>query len=241
MSSPVTGWQNIPDLIFADIMLMAGLGSHLGLHKCRRVCKSWKVMITQMTKYKKDTIRSRAESVADMINEKWVDHYFPLPPEITTAASLAFHGVLSSVEDMYLMNVDLASVPPQHLTKLASIVSDTLDIDNVSNCDLGHLLGPARCYRLSIYQSLSSEETRVLEQTMESQVETVEIWGSEFVDMEALALYNGQGKCSSVLWNWSPGVIPDLYTNHLISWAERINWKVTMAKHIQIYISRNFQ
>ena len=198
MSSPVTGWQNIPDLIFADIMLMAGLGSHLDLHKCRRVCKSWKVMIAQMTKYKKDTIRSRAESVADMINEKWVDHYFPLPPEITTAASLAFHGVLSSVEDMYLMNVDLASVPPQHLTKLASIVSDTLDIDNVSNCDLGHLLGPARCYRLSIYQSLSSEETRVLEQAMEHGLETVEIWEDVRMVIEALSLYNGLRKFWSV-------------------------------------------
>ena len=64
-------WQNLPDLIFSDIMLMMGLSvqspSMIGdgciedLHKCRQVSQSWNVMITHMTKYKKDKIRREAE------------------------------------------------------------------------------------------------------------------------------------------------------------------------------------
>ena len=52
-----SGWKNLPNLITNDIMLMAGLGSLQDLHKCRQVCQSWNVMMSQMTKYKKDKIK----------------------------------------------------------------------------------------------------------------------------------------------------------------------------------------
>ena len=34
-------WQNLPDVIFGDIMMMVGLESLDTLHTCRQVCRSW--------------------------------------------------------------------------------------------------------------------------------------------------------------------------------------------------------
>ena len=72
-------------------------------------------MISHMTNRSKRTIQIKAGSVADEITNKWKDGHTPLLPEITTAASLAHHGLLRSVEDMWLEDVDLASVPAEHL------------------------------------------------------------------------------------------------------------------------------
>ena len=66
------------------------------------------------------------ESLAARIRDKWVPVYYPLLPEITTAASLAHYGFLRSVNWMYLENVDLASVPAEHLASLANCVRGVL-------------------------------------------------------------------------------------------------------------------
>ena len=34
-------WVELPDLIFSDIMLLVGLESIEGLHRCRQVCSTW--------------------------------------------------------------------------------------------------------------------------------------------------------------------------------------------------------
>ena len=38
-------WNNLPDVIFGDIMMMVGLESVETLHACRQVCRSWNEMI----------------------------------------------------------------------------------------------------------------------------------------------------------------------------------------------------
>ena len=94
-SSYKYGWQNLPDLILTDIMMMAELDRLDDISKCRQICQSWNVMISQMTKRNKDTIRREAESVAAEIREKWGDfHHVPLLPETTTATSVAHHGTM---------------------------------------------------------------------------------------------------------------------------------------------------
>ena len=42
-------WQNLPDLIFSDIMLMVGREGLLHIQKYRQVCQNLSVKITQMT------------------------------------------------------------------------------------------------------------------------------------------------------------------------------------------------
>ena len=62
------------------------------------------------------------ESLAARIRDKWWPVYYPRLPEIITAASLAQHGFLRSVERMRLWDVDLASVPAEHMALLAAYV-----------------------------------------------------------------------------------------------------------------------
>ena len=141
-------WQTLPDVIFGDILVMMGLNSLEDLKKCRQVCQSWNVIIAHMTKYKKDTIRKEADSLDAQIRKKWTFRHIynkPLLPEITAAASLAYHGLLGSVEEIELdrryMQKDLASVPAEHLASLASCVTSNVYIRNVGNIDIISFLG----------------------------------------------------------------------------------------------------
>ena len=40
--------QNMPDVIFFDIVMMVGLESLDTLHTCRQVCRSWNEMIVSI-------------------------------------------------------------------------------------------------------------------------------------------------------------------------------------------------
>ena len=114
------------------------------------------------------------ENLAARIRDKWVFGYYPHPPEIITAASLAHHGLLGSVEWLYLKNLDLASVPAEHLASLASCVTSSIGIINVSNCDIISFLASVKCGHLIINrENLNSEETQALVQAMESRVKRV--------------------------------------------------------------------
>ena len=218
--------QNLPDNIFEDIMLMAGLGSLQDLHKCRQVCQRWKVMISQMTKQKKDNIRRRAESLAPQIRR---GHY----DDFVTAACLHHHGILiGSVDFMKLdedVDVDLASVPAEHLASLASCVTNDLIINNVSNCDLVSILDSVKCKGLKINrQTLSCEETQALVRAMESGVEVVVLGlgGEVSLDFRALTQYSGQGKCERLVCYADTA---DTYSREEVrSWAEKNNWTALM-------------
>ena len=121
--------------------------------------------------------------------------------EITNAARLAYHGMLGFVDDMGLRDVDLASVPVEHLASLASCVTKLLVIDIVRNCDLTSILNNLKSELLFIYsQTLTTEETRALVRAMESRVETVLLAGKGEVklDIRALTQYSGQRKCEEV-------------------------------------------
>ena len=59
---PSKEWQNLPDLLFHDVIMMVGMDQVENIPKCRQVCRGWNVMVSQMTKHKKDTLRSEAKS-----------------------------------------------------------------------------------------------------------------------------------------------------------------------------------
>ena len=42
-------WNNLPDVLFGDIMMMVGLESLDTLHTCRQVRRSWNEMIVRNT------------------------------------------------------------------------------------------------------------------------------------------------------------------------------------------------
>ena len=247
-------WKNLPDVVFGDIMMMIGLNRLEDLHICRQVSQSWNVMIAQMTKYKKVTIRKNAEILVSRIKEEsriqgeailsFTFHhthgeesripeevilFFTFPesvPKIISAVSRAHHGLLGSVKYLYLEDVDLASVPAEHLASLGSCVRGSVYIKYVRNCDLISFLDNVKCKKLDIsLQTLSKEETQALVRAMESGVEEVvlEFWEEVSLDIATLTQYNGQGKCRHV-WCWY--VIADRHREEVRSWARRINWQV---------------
>ena len=190
-------WQNLPDLIYSDIMVMLGLNSFTDLHKCRKVCRIWNQITSQMSKNKKATIRTKVESLAAPIRAKWVDWYAPSLPEIFTAAKLAHHGMLGAVRDMRLRDVDLGSAPVEHLASLASCVTRRVTIENVSNCDIVNILDSVKCQWLYISgQTLSSEENQAMIRALDSGVEKVHLdsVGEASLDIKALSQYRKQGK-----------------------------------------------
>ena len=68
-STKMTSWKNLPDIVFSDIMMILKQNSLEDIHRCRQVCQSWNVMIAQMTKFKKDMIRRKADSLTAKIRE----------------------------------------------------------------------------------------------------------------------------------------------------------------------------
>ena len=229
-SSSCYGWQNLPDLIFSDLMKIVGLDSIVDIHKCRQICQSWNAMISEMTKHKKDAIQRNAES--SKIRKRWAGRRHPQIPEISLAARLAHHGLLGNLLYMRLMNVDLFSVPAEHLASLASCETLFSCIRNVSNCDMISILDNLKCKELYISsQTLSSEETRALVRAMESRVERV-ILGSTFkgewsLDIRALTRYSGQGRCKNLII-WDSG---DRYLEEVRSWAQKQDWDIRHITH----------
>ena len=165
------------------------------------------------------------ETLAARIRAEWEGCSFPRLPEISTAASLAHHGLLRSVEEMWLYNVDLASVPAEHLASLAACVTVRVWIWNVSNTDLTGILGSSKSEWLVIRkQSLSTEETRALVQAM-TNVEKVVLGdsGDVTLDISTLVTYDGQGKCKKV---WICGDAADKYREEVKRLAQGISWAV---------------
>merc|ERR1712083_797317 len=85
-----------------------------------------------MIKYEKDPIRRLTERLRVWLLRKRGSSPITIP-EISAAASLAHHGLLGSVFELWLRDVDLTSIPAEHLASLASCVTQFFFIINVSN------------------------------------------------------------------------------------------------------------
>ena len=147
-------------------------------------------------------------------------------PQITCAASLAHHGLLGSVERMELCDVDLTSVPAEHLASLASCVMWAVTIKNVSGGDLVTILDSVKSDWLYITrQSLGIEETQALVRAMDSGVKKLNLNVGVTLDIAWAIRYNGQGKCRKV------ECVLDTtrrYREQLRTWATSRKWKVTL-------------
>ena len=167
------------------------------------------------------------ENLTDRVKVEMIGNSNNLPV-ITCAARLAHHGYLGSVNRMTLSNINLTSVPAEHLASLASSATGWVDIHNVSGCDLVTILDSVKSDRLIILkQSLGNDETRALVRAMESRVEKVMLDGMVTLDIGSLMDYSGQGKCVMVTFYEDT---EDIYKEQLKALATSINWAVTNAK-----------
>ena len=172
---------------------------------------------------------------------KFEDEYRGCVNAVMCASSLAYHGLLVSVDRLWLCNVDLSPVPAQHLSSLVSCVSRRLHIQNVSGCDLVSILdsGSVKCDDLTIRrQSLGREETQALVQAMESGVEVMVLWSEVTLDIEALAEYSGQGECKEVVLIWDTR---DRYRREMKTWARSKNWIVSRDTKWGLNLERDLE
>ena len=160
-------------------------------------------------------------------------------PDITIAASLAHHGFLGSVSYLNLHDVDLSSVPAEHLASLASCVYQGISFERVISNMVSFLDGLKKCERLSI-STLGREETQALVRAMETSVYKVCLEGDNGVDIEDLILYSGGGYCQEISCSRNQE-FSSKSEDALRSWAKTKNWKVTSdGSHIHLNDNKLF-
>ena len=160
----------------------------------------------------------------------------PRLSDIIFAAKKAHQG-RHTLEVLHLKNVDLSSVPTEHLMSLVSCVSETVTINHVGGCDMVNIMNSLKCKLLGIpSQNLSDEETLGLVQAMETRVEVVElgdVWGRFLdvkLDINHLTRYSGLGRCGRIIMGQSTQFGADhqekqFYIKNLKTWARSKNWR----------------
>ena len=95
----IMAWLTLPELIFSDIMIMVGLESLNGLHRCRQVCKTWNELIIRViweNKSKKQIMRERIE-------RSWGPEMLPSNEEISRAKWLGDSGLFLRFDNISLL------------------------------------------------------------------------------------------------------------------------------------------
>ena len=146
---------------------------------------------------------------------------------ITCAAALAHHGLLDNIDCVNLVEVDLSTVPAQHLVSLISNVTRLVYINYVIGCDLLTLIDSVKCKVLLLFsQCLGREETKALVRSMESGVERVRLFDVD-LDMETLLEFSGRGKCRVLEYGTTDNV------EKLKTWAIENKWR--FCDHYRYY------
>ena len=141
-----------------------------------------------------------------------------------------------------LQDVDLSSIPANHLQSLAMVaVKEVLRIQNVTNTDLSPIFRGLRgLHKLTFRnQILNTEDTMALVKMMEGMntVTQVSLEENVFLDIKALTEYSGQGSCKYVLFL---NKTADRYKEELTTWAKQINWRVrTVFGNVILFESLN--
>ena len=175
------------------------------------------------------------QQMANPIQADW-DWDCPSLNEVLSAATLSAAGVLTSVINMRLYNIDLSSVPRDNLASLSSIVSRTVEINNVTG-DISVILSNIKCRMLWFYnQHLSREATESLVSAMSDNVKKVSLGvfgddvhldiGGVHLDIGALTAYTGQGRCGMVMCR---GDTARRYRSQVVTWAHNIGWEMESA------------
>ena len=153
---------------------------------------------------------------------------------VMCGAALAHHGLLGSMERLWLSEVDLSEIPHQ-LASLASCVTGVLYIKNVTGSQqIVSLLTSLNCSLLDIErQRLGREETQAMVQAMQSGVEWVWLWEEVSLDIKALSEYSGQGVCRTVEIHYDTR---DRYKEDMKTWAGNRNWRVVKDTDREFYI-----
>ena len=138
---------------------------------------------------------------------------------------------MSSVKEMNIVNiieniVNISEISSDNIGKLTSIVTDEVYINNMTPVSqLGAILASVQSEVLSLQNmSLSEENTRALVTAMRARVQSVVLWNNVTLDLELLAAYDGEGRCTRLELR---GDTRAKYETRLRRWAGDKGWAVT--------------
>ena len=153
------------------------------------------------------------------------EYYEPSEDELKTAAQLAQEGYLSSLKYMRIKNRNISEISRDNMAKLSSIVK-VMQIDNITPVShLGVILASVQSYLLILSNmSLSEENTWALVTAMRARVQSVVLWNNVTLDLELLAAYDGEGRCTRLELR---GDTRAKYETRLRRWAGDKVWAVT--------------
>ena len=174
----------------------------------------------------KEFVNTR-KTEADKIETAWSKCcYRPSEAELVKAAQLAWEGFLDSVKFLRMENISIRDISRGKMKKLASIVSDTVLINNLTHTDqLGSILVSANCPKLRLGgdMELSQLETRALVSAMSVRLQKVDLQDVTF-DIEELTKYDGQGICKVLVF--AGDEMRSRHEDRLRRWAADIGWTV---------------
>ena len=145
--------------------------------------------------------------------------------ELKTAAQLAKEGYLSSVKYMTIKDKEISEISSDNLTKLTSIVTDRVTINNMSpmsHLTMGAILASVQSEELLLNGMWLGLWTETLVTAM-SRVQTVTL-EHVTLDPELLAAYDGQGRCTKLQLG---GDTMRQYRPRFREWAGTRRWRVT--------------
>ena len=139
---------------------------------------------------------------------------------------------------MTLKEVDVSSIPPDHLSALSSSITQTLYIDNMEGDITPVLLNVKTKYLIISNMKLSVDETLSLVNAMNN-VEWVLLGMGRFglvtLDMETLSTYTGQGRCDMIHCFYET---KEKYRTELVTWTRWIGWKIE-KEHDNFIVFKN--
>ena len=150
---------------------------------------------------------------------------------VTCTASLVHHGLWTSVKRLWLCDVDLTSVPAEHLVSLVSSVTGQILISNLNGFDLVNILDGVKTKGFGIKcQSLCSEQTKALDK--------LHLDDEVTLDIRVLIECNGQEKCM-IVWCYDDDA--HKYKEQMRTWATSRNWEVTYDDDCQFWAPKGAQ
>ena len=188
------------------------------------------------------TMKTQIEQFVKHV-KKDVEEDQPSYGSYIVAGSLAYHGLLGSIENLRLT----ADCPDRHEYKfpeyLAALVGSVLDWVSFYEVDayapgelftsgldnLGPILANIKCRELRIMYvcaRIGTESTEAVVRAMQSGVEKVELHGNprtadDPIDIAALTKYDGEGTCEEIFCD---EYILKAYREEIKNWSQRINW-----------------
>ena len=216
-------------------------------YKLEAVLRLGATVTTDTTSYKERylILKSEVERLANKLRAKIEDNlgrisvsvisqdskHFSLQ-ELASTASLIHHGMLGEVscKMLCLVDVNLSSIPIQHLGSLAACVTDVVFFGVNENVipDLGVFLDKVKCDKLLFLgQSLGTDETLALVRAMQEVRIVVLLLGTRgTVDVKALRNFDGKGRCEQVWMVKGKGDSIE-NTEDMRKLAKTIDWGVT--------------